>query len=298
MALTDVFDLIITGTVRGGLYALMAVGLALVFGVMNVSNFAHGEFYMIGAYAAFLAFGRMGLPPLLAIATAGVAGFITGAVIERVVFNPLRRKTEEWVMNSFLVTAGLSFMIQNVAFLIWGGRYWGIDSYWKTSLQITPSLRLSLDRVMSFCIAFIAIGALWLFLRRTQIGRAIRAVSQDERGAMLVGINLDRVHTLTFGLSGLLASIAGGGLLSLTQAHPTVGSKPLISSWFVVILVGLGNVRGAIVGGLIVGLMEATSYYFLGSGWQNVVSLCVLITILLFKPSGIFGTEVKGALEE
>ena len=126
---------------------------------------------------------------------------------------------------------------------------------------------------------------------------AIRAVAQDERGAMLVGIELDRIHTLSFGLSSMLAGIAGASLLSINPAYPTMGLLPLAKSWLVVILAGLGNIRGAIIGGFIVGIVEAASYYFLGAGWQDVTSVTMLIIILLFKPSGLFGTEVKGILE-
>jgi len=149
----------------------------------------------------------------------------------------------------------------------------------------------------SFLIAVIAIGAFWLFLRRTRMGMAIRAVAEDARGAMLVGIELDGVYTLSFGLSSMLAGVAGAGLLSLIPASPSMGSVPLAKSWYVVILAGLGNVQGAIIGGFIVGMLEAVAYYVLGAGWQDVVSVFILILILLVKPSGLFGTEVKGVLE-
>ena len=298
MAFTDLLDVLITGILRGGIYALMALGLALVFGVMNICNFAHGEFYMIGAYVAFFATKTFGLDPIPAIVAAGLAGFVMGVLIEKGVFYALRRRSkEEWVMNTFLVTVGLSFIIQNMAFILWGARYRGTDAYWKGTVQITPGMGVSVDRIVSFLIAIVTMAAFWFFLRRTQIGRAIRAVSQEERGATLVGINLNNIHTLTFALSCMLAGVAGGSLLSITQAYPAMGAKPLLASWLVVIMVGLGNVSGAIIGGLIVGVLEAASYYFLGAGWQNVVSLIVLILILLFKPSGLLGTEVKGVLE-
>ena len=298
MAFTDLLDVLITGILRGGIYALMALGLALVFGVMNICNFAHGEFYMIGAYVAFFAIKAFGLDPIPAIVAAGLAGFVMGVLIEKGVFYALRRRSkEDWVMNTFLVTVGLSFIIQNMAFILWGATYRGTDAYWKGTVQITPGMGVSVDRIVSFLIAIVTMAAFWLFLRRTQIGRAIRAVSQEERGATLVGINLNNIHTLTFALSCMLAGVAGGSLLSITQAYPAMGAKPLLASWLVVIMVGLGNVSGSIIGGLIVGILEAASYYFLGAGWQNVVSLIVLILILLFKPSGLLGTEVKGVLE-
>lgn len=298
MELSSLWDLVITGILRGGMYALMAMGLALVFGVMNICQFAHGEFYMIGAYMAVFALKVFGLKPFLAILLAMVGGFVVGVLIERGIFYPLRRRSqEEWVMNTFLLTVGLSFVLQNLALLIGKARYRGVPTYWKGTIRISPTMGVSVDRVIAFLIAMVTIGIFGLFLRRTQMGRAIRAVSQDERGAMLVGIDLDKIHTLTFGLSTMLTGIAGASLLPITQAYPAMGAGPLVASWFVVILVGLGNVGGSIIGGFIVGMLQTFSYYFLGAGWQDTVSLSILILILLFKPSGIFGTEVKGILE-
>ena len=290
-------ELIVTGLMRGGIYALMAVGLALVFGVMNIAQFAHGEFYLVGAYAAFFAVSTLGLHPLLAIVFATLVSFGVGVVIERAAFLPLRQRSEDWVMNAFLLTVGLSFVLQNAALSIFGPNYRGVTQYWPGMIRITEGQNISVDRVASFLIAIAAIGGLWLFLRRTRTGRAIRAVAQDERGATLVGINLGKIHVLTFGLSTALAGLAGASLLPLTQAFPSVGFRPLVESWFVVMLVGLGNVPGAVVGGFIVGLLESFSYVYLGSGWQDVVPVSVLILILLFKPSGLFGAEVKGVWE-
>jgi branched-chain amino acid transport system permease protein len=158
-------------------------------------------------------------------------------------------------------------------------------------------MTIAADRVIAFFIALVAIFALWLFLQKTRTGRAIRAVSQDECGSMLVGINLDNIHTLTFALGSMLAGLGGASLLSLTPAYPYAGLKPLISSWFVITIVGLGNVAGAIAGGFLIGILESFSYYYLGQGWQDVASLAMLIVILLIKPSGLFGSGVKGVLE-
>lgn len=291
-------ELLLAGIMRGGIYALMAVGLSLVFGVMNVPQFAHGEFYMLGAYVAYFAFKGLGWNPLVAITLAGLAGFAAGALIEKAVFGPLhRRAREHWVLNSFLVTVGLSFVMQNGAQAIWGGNYFGITSYWKTPVWFATTMGISLDRAMSLVIAVVVIFAFMIFIRWTRTGRAIRAVSQDETGAMLVGIDLDRIRNLTFGLSGMLAAIAGASLLSMAPAHPTMGLEPLYKSWYVVMLGGLGSVGAAIPAGLIVGTIETFSYYFLGAAWQNVISLSLIILILLLKPNGIFGSEVKGIWE-
>jgi len=295
---TIIQNLLVTGILRGGLFALMAVGLALVFGVMNICHFAHGEYYVLGAYAAYFAYITYGLNPLLAIIVAALLGFLAGAITERLLFFPLRKRSKgEWVMNAFLLTAGLSVVLQSVYRLVFGNRYYGITQYWDATIHIF-GMTVAADRVMAFVIALLAIAGMWFFLQRTRTGRAIRAVSQDERGAMLVGIDLDRIQTLTFALGSMLAGLGGASLLSLSPAYPMAGNKPLIASWFVVTIAGLGNVQGAIIGGFIVGVFESVSYFYLGQGWQEVASLGLLILILLFKPTGLFGTEIKSVWEK
>jgi len=219
-------------------------------------------------------------------------------ITDKLLFHPLRKRSKsEWVMNAFLLTAGLSVVLQNVYRLAFGMRYYGITEYWDASVEIL-GMSIAADRVIAFFIALIAIAGLWLFLQKTRTGRAIRAVSQDECGSMLVGINLDDIHTLTFALGSMLAGLGGASLLSLSPAYPFAGNKPLIASWFVVTIAGLGNTQGAIIGGFIVGLFESFSYFYLGAGWQEVASLSLLILLLLFKPTGLFGTNIKSVWEK
>ena len=297
MDLTTAQTLLVSGLLRGGIYALMAVGLALVFGVMNICHFAHGEYYVIGAYAAYFAYVTLGLNPILAIVIASAISFIAGAITEKLLFYPLRKFAKgDWVMNAFLLTAGLSVVLQNSFRLVYGMKYQGITQYWSGGLRLF-GITISGDRLVAFGIALAAIAGLWFFLHQTRTGRAIRAVSQDERGAMLAGIDLNWIQTLTFALGSMLAGLSGACLLSLSPAYPFAGNKPLIASWFVVTIVGLGNVEGAIVGGFIVGLFESFSYFWLGPGWQELASLMLLMAILLFKPTGLFGTEIKSVWE-
>lgn len=298
MDITQYSDVLVTAILRGGLYALMAIGLSLVFGVMNIANFAHGEFYMIGAYFAYFAFSSFGLGPVPSIAIATVLAFVVGVIVERLLFYPLRLKSKkDWLMNTFLVTLGLSIIMQNVVKMVWGSEYMGITEYWPGTVKV-PGMEISIDRLVGFLIAVVAITGFVLFLNKTRVGRAIRAVSMDETGASLVGVNLNNIHTLTFALSCALAALAGACLLSITPAYPSMGINPLYKSWFVLILVGMGNVGASIVGGLIVGLLETVSYFQFGAGWQDVISLVVIILILLFKPNGIFGKKgVKSAVE-
>ncbi len=297
--LVEWWDLLVTAILRGGIYALMAVGLSLVFGVMNIANFAYGELYMLGAYFAYFAFTVLNFGPIPAMIFAAMMTFIVGSILEKVFFYPLRQRAKkQWLMNSFLVTLGISIILQNSAKLFWGSTYYGITQYWGGRIRGISSMSISMDRGVGFLIAVIAITALILFLSKTRTGRAIRAVSQDEIGAGLVGIDLNFIHTLTFSLSAMLAGIAGACLLSINPAYPTMGIQPLYKSWFVLILCGMGNVGGSIIGGLLVGLLETITYSYFSGGWQDVISLTIIIMILLFKPNGLFGnTGVKSAVE-
>jgi branched-chain amino acid transport system permease protein len=298
--------------IAGGMWALMAVGLALVFGVMNISHFAHGESFMVGAYVAYSIFTPLqnrlaespkpflsAVAPFLGMVLAVLTGFVVGAVIEKVIFYPLRVRTRKgWVMNAFLLTVGISFVMTNGATLLLGPNFRGITRYWDVPPLEFLDVRLAVDRIAAFIVAMISIIALWLFLRKTRTGRAIRAVSQDEAGAEMVGINVNSIQTLTFALATALAALAGASLLFMFPAYPTVGLKPLYVAWYVVMLVGLGNVAGSIAGGFIVAILQTLTQQFIGVAWEDVVPVAIMILVLLFVPSGIFGSEVKGVQEQ
>jgi len=303
---------LITAIVTGGMWALLATGLALVFGVMNIPYFAHGESFMVGAYVGYFVFSPINaylrenpdpflkmIAPFAGIIAAALVGFVLGAIIEKLVFYQLRQRTREgWVMNAFLLTVGISFVLMNGTLMTFGPSFRGIPRYWDVSPLTIFGVRVAADRVVALGIAFVAIIAFWLFLQRTRTGRAIRAVSQDETGAQMVGISLNNIQTLTFALATGLAALAGATLLFMFPAYPTVGLKPLYFSWYVVMLVGLGNVPGAILGGFIVAILQTATQQFVGIAWEDVVPVGVMILVLLFVPSGIFGSEVKGVQEQ
>jgi branched-chain amino acid transport system permease protein len=299
--------------VTGGMWALMAGGLALVFGVMNIPNFAHGEMFMIGGLVSFAVFSpirdaflndpkNMFLQvagPIPGILVAAVVGFLVGVLLEALLFRALRKRSrEQWVMNTFLLTAGVSVMLVNGDRMIFGNEFRGVPRYWDVHpLQILGQ-PVAVDRAAVFVIAMISILAFSYFLQRTRTGRAMRAVSQDETGAQMAGISLNRIFVLTMGLSCALAALAGAALLSIFPNSPDVGVQPLYLAWYVVILAGLGNVQGAIIGAFIVSLLQTLAITFVGLGWVDVLPTAVIILILLFKPSGLFGSEVKGVWEQ
>ena len=201
-------------------------------------------------------------------------------------------------MNTFLLTVGLAYILINGTTLLLGPNFRGIPRYYHVPPIELLKIRIAADRIFAFVIAIITIVAITLFMQKTRTGRAIRAVAQDETGAQLVGINLDFIHTLTFALATAMAAMAGAALLYMFQAYPTVGLKPLYLSWYVVMLVGLGNVYGAIIGGFIVALLQTATQQFIGIAWEDVVPTIVMIIILILVPSGIFGSEVKGVQEQ
>lgn len=303
---------LVNTVVTGGMLALVAMGLALVFGVMNIPMFAHGEYFMIGGLTAYYVFTPITaylqthpdsalatLGPLVTIAAALAVGALAGLASEFLVFSQLRRRSREnWVMNSFLLTVGLSVVLINGHQLFFGTDFKGIVRFWSGPPIAVMDVFVSRDRAMAFLLAMLVVAAFWLFITYTRTGRAIRAVSQDETGALMVGIGLNAILLLTMAISCALAAAAGASLLFMYPSYPSVGLEPLYMAWFVVIIAGLGNVLGALVGAFIVALLKVLTVEYIGSGWDFVVPSALIIVVLVFKPSGLFGSEVRGVLDK
>jgi branched-chain amino acid transport system permease protein len=303
---------LVNTVVMGGMLALVSMGLALVFGVMNIPMFAHGEYFMIGTLVAYYVFTPINtytsthpdslltsLGPLITIAAAIGVGALAGVASEVLVFSQLRKRSREnWVMNSFLLTVGLSVVLINGHQLFFGADFKGIVRFWSGAPLSILDVFISRDRAMAFFLAMLVVVAFWAFITYTRTGRAIRAVSQDETGALMVGIGLNGILMLTMAISCALAAVAGASLLFMYPSYPSVGLEPLYMAWFVVIIAGLGNVLGAVVGAFIVSLLKVLTVEYIGSGWDFVVPSVLIIVILVFKPSGLFGSEVRGVLDK
>jgi branched-chain amino acid transport system permease protein len=245
--------------------------------------------------------GVQGRPyvPVVTILMALVVGFVLGALVDLAVFSQMRRRIREgWVMNTFVVTVGISVVMINAHQLIWGTDYKGIVAYFNGPPIHVLGVSIALDRVFAISVAAVAIAGLWWLLSYSRIGRAIRAVSQDEPGALMVGINVGRMRTLTFAISSGLAALAGATLLFQFPSFPYVGVKPLYVAWTVVILAGLGNVGGAVVAGFIIALLEANTGFFIGSAWEDVVPFALIVLILAVRPTGLFGRAVRSVWEQ
>ena len=270
-------EVLVQGLVRGAMYALMAAGLSLIFGIMGVKNFAHGELFMLGAYTMFFITVVLGWPWPAGIAVAAVALFLVGVFLERTLIDTLRRKAgRDWVLDAFILTIGMLVVLQNLALILFGTSRRGVTSLIDGVLVWGPII-VSYERLMILGVASVVGLALWAFIRYSSLGKAIRAASQNPEAAQTLGIDIRRIYTVTFGIGAALAGLAGGLLISIYPAYPTVGFEPVIKSLACVILGGLGNVPGAILAALLLVLVRTVGMFELTFLTVEKVSSSVLI---------------------
>ena len=281
---------LVNGLVLGGTYALLGIGLTLIFGLMNVVNFAHGEFYTLGAYTAFAALAVRGLPFVAAIPVAIVAGIVLGALCERVLLRPLRGESIDSVM---LVMIGLWIAMQNAELLGWGGVAKSIAHPFPTAPIVAGPLGIAPLRLFVFVTAIALIVAAQLVIHRTRLGRAMRATFQDADTAALMGVRIGRIHTATFALGSGLAAAAGALLGPIFLVYPSMGDLASLKAFSVVILGGLGNVAGATFGGLLLGVVEELGAGYVSSGYRDAVGFVIIILVLLLRPSGLFARSER-----
>ncbi len=281
-------EFLVYGLIIGAMYGLMGAGLSLVWGVMDICNFAHGTLYMFGAYVTYFAFFLWGLDPVLSILSATLVLFVIGIAVDKLTLLPLRRKSREWLTAAYISTLGLAVVLENTALAVWGGHRKGVAYYYAGIVDFV-GVRISVDRIVILMVSLAVMVGFWLILERTRIGRAIRSVAQDKEAAMLVGVEVDRIYAITVGLASALAGAAGGLLLPIYLAYPTVGQDPIRKAFTVVILGGLGNVQGAFLAGVILGIVGSFATGFLGAAVEGIITFAVLIILLLFRPTGLFG---------
>lgn len=281
-------QLLVLGLVRGSMYALMGVGLSLIFGIMGIVNFAHGELFMMGCYLMYFVTRMVGLPFPVGIIASGVGLLIVGIILEKGLISPLRRKAgREWLMDSFVLTIGLMVIFQNLALITFGAIQRGIPNL-VTGQMVIREVVFIYDHLVILSLALLTVGLLGYFIKYTSMGKAIRATSQHSEAAQTLGIDVSTMYAIAFGIGAALAGISGALLITLFPANPNAGMGPVLKSFVVVILGGLGNVKGAIAAGILVGLVEAFAMFFLAGGWQNVIVTSIVIAVLVFKPAGLF----------
>jgi len=287
--ISTILDITIGGLLTGGIYALIAVGLNLQYGVARVLNIAHGEFIMLGAFATYFLYTLFGINPLVSLAIGGPIVFIIGFLIHNTLFQYLRSSSESmgaFEGRSLLASFGLLFIIQNIALLSWGPEIKGYI-YLAEPVNIFGTI-FAANRLVALLFA-VAIGlAFYLFLVRTRIGKAIRAAAQDPETAQLMGVNIHRMLGLCFGLGALMAGLAGSLLSMMFEITPHMGLPYTVIALIVVVLGGLGSIPGSFIGGLILGLIGSIVTY-IDPGLSLVAYYMIFILLLLVKPTGILG---------
>jgi branched-chain amino acid transport system permease protein len=276
---------LLNGLLLGATYSLLGIGLTLVFGLMNVVNFAHGEFYTLGAYAAFAALALASVHFFLAIPLAIVAGALAGAVCERVLLRPLRAQSIDTVM---LVMIGLWIAMQNAELLGWGGVAKSVPTPFPTQPVVLGAVSVAPLRIFVFVASGLLILGAHLVLTRTKLGRAMRATFQDRETAALMGVSIERIHTITFAFGAGLAAAAGALLGPVFLLYPSMGDLASLKAFSVVILGGLGNFGGAALGGLVLGIAEELGAGYISSGYRDAVGFLMIVAVLLLRPSGLF----------
>jgi branched-chain amino acid transport system permease protein len=277
-------QVIVSGILAGGLYAMVALGLGLIFGVMRVINIAHGPLLMLGAYTTYFLTTRVGMNPLLTVPVAMAALFVVGVLLQRgLVF----RVVDAPELSSLLLTFGISIALVNLAQLAFTSDLRAVE--YITGAWVIGGLAVSKPRMIAFLFAAGVTALSFVLLQRTRLGKAIRATSQSREVAMACGVDVARIHMLTFGFASALAA-AGGALLAVIVAiQPEMGGVWTFKSFLVIVLGGAGNYPGALLGGLLLGLVEQIAALFLTSQLSEVVAYVLLVLVLLVRPTGLLG---------
>ncbi len=285
------FQNLSNGVLIGAVYALIGVGLTLVFGVMRTINFAHGDFVVLGMYFAVVLNAALGLDPYLSLVVAIPLGFIVGALIQKLILTRVIDAKPETMM---LATLGVSLVIGNLLLLVFGGEPKSVNMPYASSTLVLGEIRISLVLLYAGLATLAVILALYLLLNKTEVGRAIKATAENRLGAELVGINTKKIQAIVFGLGMALAVTAGVSLIPLLFASPvTTGALFTLKAFVVTVLGGLGNIGAAIIGGVLLGVVEVMGASYLDSAYRDAYGLLVFVVVLLVKPEGLFGKSVK-----
>ena len=286
--------ILILGVLLGGIYALISVGLSLIFGVIRIINFAHGELVMLGMYGTYYSYQWLGLSPYLAILVVAPALFVVGVVIQKLIMEPLLSEPMMQVFASF----GLLIFFENGVLALTRGQPLSLPPSEAGSTVDILGVTVSSARVTVLAAVTLITIALHLFLRHTMMGKAVRAVTQDKRAAATMGINVKRTYILTFGLGAAITGVAGCFLTPIYTLQPTIGSSFSIAAFAVVVLGGLGSIWGAYAGGMIIGLAEIFSGFYIDPALKSAVWFLIFIIVLVARPAGLFGMAGSEVLRE
>lgn len=284
------------GLMIGGVYAIIALGLTLIFGVMRVINMAHGEFVMIGMFTSYFMFQKMGLDPFVSILVTAPICFIIGYFLYSVFVSKALKAGEE---NTLLLTAGSSILLINIAALPYFlgpnfSRLTGDSLYWENRLWVIGGITFNASLLAGFVLTAVLIFLLSVFLRKTDTGLAMRAAAQQPTSALIVGINVPFISGITFGLGAVFAGVAGSVLSTTYPIYASIGALFLVKAFVIVVLGGMGSIPGAAIGGLVLGITESLGATYIpgGSAYRDVFGLVIFLLVLLYRPQGLFGRGV------
>jgi branched-chain amino acid transport system permease protein len=277
-------EILIYGAVTSAIYAMLAVGFTLIFGVARVLNLAHGSFYALGAYGTYVGTGVLGLPLWLAalMAIAFVAAF--GVIVEKVLVRPLRHSQ----LGVLMITLAVSLVVEQALFLIFGSEYRNVPAFIDAKVSL-GGVDVAGQRLLTLLVAVVSISALYLFIQRTRLGSAILAISQDAEAAKYMGIPSDRIFSLVMAISAALAALAGVLAGPFLSVQPSMHLLPIVKAFAIVIVGGLGSIPGSILAALMLGYAETLVAYLVSTSWTEIVSVLATLLMLVFRPAGFFG---------
>ncbi len=279
----------INGLLTGGVFAIIAIGLTLIFGVLEIVNFAHGEFVMLGMYASYFLYIFWGIDPYLSLLIVMPVFFFFGILIQK---SLIERVMKARFHIQILLTLGLMLFLQNFAQFAWSSDFRSVKLAYSSSVFQLGEFIINIPRLIACFLALVIVGVLYFFLKKTDLGMAIKACAVEKEGAMIVGINVERIYLIAFGIGIACAGAAGSILLPFFYVSPNVGSVFTLTAFVIVVLGGMGNFVGALLGGFIIGAAEAIGEIFLPGALKQVVSFVIFILILFFRPMGLLGGKV------
>lgn len=282
------FQASIDGILMGGVYALSALGISLIFGVMKITNFAHGALITVGMYVTFEFCVLLGITPYVALPLVIVVMFVIGYLIQKFFLNPLMGVAGH---NQLLLTQGLSIVIENLILVLFSANYKSVTvPGFETAISL-GSITINKPKLVAFLFVALISAAIYLLLEKTDLGRAIRATSVQSDGATLMGIVVPRINQIAFGLGIVCAGVAGALLTPTQYIYPTSGNSYSLKCFVIAVFGGLGNIWGAILAGLIIGVVESFSALYLGGSWSELVVYLIFILTLIIKPTGLLGKK-------
>jgi branched-chain amino acid transport system permease protein len=284
--ITVFFQQTLNGVILGSLYMLVALGLSLIFGILEVVNFAHGEFYMVAAFLTLFIMVKLGVPFLVAMLAAMLVMAVFGIIVERVVFRPIVGKP---MINGMLVSFGLSTFLMNLALLLFKADPRKIDSGFAHITITFLGLRVTLERLLALILGVFLVVLLYHFIHNTKTGKAMRAVAQDRIAAQLTGVNVFRIYAITFAVGSVLASAAGAMVGAIFLVAPDMGWTVVLKSFIVVILGGFGSIKGVVFASLIIGLVESLGGGYISYAYKDAYPFLLLVLAFLLRPEGLMG---------